>query len=256
MAARPENCQVYCCFSKKIIMTTSELIRPIPKENLWEYRERFHQEGYLKITSLVPAELIAKITRDVHALIDRFLVRRDVTIEETGNTPRYLGNVVRDHIVDHSPFLKDLYFDNGLNDYLQQITGSSVHHCPYEPEQILISKQEKAGDTHGWHWGDYSYALIWIIEAPEMEAGGLLQCIPNTIWDKKHPNINAHLVNNLIRTYDHRSGDVYFLKTDTTLHRTTPLEREATRIMLRMAYADDTTLNKVIDHSTMEKAFE
>ena len=106
---------------------------------------------------------------------------------------------------------------------------------PLAPEAIC--RQESKGDTHGWHWGDYAYALIWIIEAPEIEAGGMLQCVPHTSWDKKRPRINKYLCENQISTYSFESGDLYLLKTETTLHRTVPLSKDATRIMLNMTYA-------------------
>ena len=115
--------------------------------------------------------------------------------------------------------------------------------CPSEDELFLITCQEKPGDTHGWHWGDFRYALIWLLEAPPVEYGGMLQCVPHTRWDKQNPQINRYLIENPIRTYGFVTRDIYLLKTDTTLHRTVPLDREARRIILNMTWGcpDDLT---------------
>jgi hypothetical protein len=88
--------------------------------------------------------------------------------------------------------------------------------------------------------------LIWVLVAPDIDAGGLLQCVPHTDWDKSAPRIFQHLVENPIETYHFSSGDVYFLKTDTTLHRTIPLRRDVTRIILNLTWASTTDMQRTL----------
>jgi hypothetical protein len=68
--------------------------------------------------------------------------------------------------------------------------------------------------------------------------------VPHTNWNKAAPNIHRYLCENPINTYYFASGDVYFLRTDTTLHRTIPLQRDVTRIMLNMTWASDDDLRR------------
>jgi hypothetical protein len=145
-------------------------------------------------------------------------------------------SVVTSEIVAANKLIRSVYDSEALRSALQAIVGESLAPCPSKDEEFLITRQEKVGDTHGWHWGDYSYALIWIVETPPVEHGGMLQCVPHTRWDKSSPKINQYLCENQITTYGFRSGDVYILKTDTTLHRTVPLNRDAVRIILNMTW--------------------
>ncbi|WP_411705380.1 hypothetical protein, partial [Edaphovirga cremea] len=47
-----------------------------------------------------------------------------------------------------------------------------------------------------------------------------------------------------IATYGFETGDIYFLRTDTTLHRTIPLNEDAIRIILNMTWADEKYLDR------------
>ena len=83
-----------------------------------------------------------------------------------------------------------------------------------------------------------------MLRSPARDVGGLLQCVPHTNWDKASPEIHRYLCENPINTYYFASGDVYFLRTDTTLHRTIPLRSDATRIMLNMTFASQKDLDR------------
>jgi hypothetical protein len=72
----------------------------------------------------------------------------------------------------------------------------------------------------------------------------MLQCVPHTRWDKTDPRINEYLCANPIRTYGFVHGDIYLLRTDTTLHRTVPLTTDATRIILNMTFASEADLRR------------
>jgi hypothetical protein len=74
----------------------------------------------------------------------------------------------------------------------------------------------------------------------------MLQSVPQTRWDKQAPRINEYLCANPIATYGFSSGDLYFLRTDTTLHRTVPLTRDATRVILNMTWAADADLRRAV----------
>ncbi|WP_171551711.1 hypothetical protein [Acinetobacter sp. Ac_5812] len=98
--------------------------------------------------------------------------------------------------------------------------------------------------------GDYPYSMIWIVEAPSLEYGGILECIPHTYWNKKNARIKEHLLRNPVKNYYYETGDIYLLKSDTTLHRVTPLEQDATRIIVNMAWERARDINREVTHET------
>lgn len=96
-------------------------------------------------------------------------------------------------VVENSPLIGALSKSEVLLGTLSLIAGTRIVASVSQDEEYLITKQERKGDTHGWHWGDYSFALIWIIETPPIAKGGMLQCVPHTSWDKSNPRIHEFL---------------------------------------------------------------
>jgi hypothetical protein len=199
-------------------------------------RNQFARDGFIKVPGIVPTAVKDAVRSEVLRLLSHNAERRDLLLKTTGDTPRFMSVVRSEIIADESSLLTTLYSVPALISVLEHIAGEKIYPCPSKDEEFLITRQEKAGDTHGWHWGDFSFALIWIIDTSGAEHGGMLQCVPHTIWDKSNPQINQYLCHNPIATYGFVPGDIYFLRTDTTLHRTVPLGRDGCRIILNMTW--------------------
>jgi hypothetical protein len=217
--------------------------------------QEFRRFGYVKIPALVPDDIKIALRRDVTGLLGHAR-RLDFRMKETSDSPRRMSTVGRQRIAEASPLIRDIYQSGEMMSFLSRIAGEPVLPCPYEPEQFVATKQEQVGDTHGWHWGDFSFTVIWIIQAPPIDAGGMLQCVPHTNWNKSDPRVHEYLVERPIRTYYNATGDIYFLRTDTTLHRTVPLIRDATRIILNTCWASRADLERADSHETMEAMFD
>jgi hypothetical protein len=198
---------------------------------------RFHRDGFIKVRDVVPDDVRKDIRDEVLLLLEKNAERRDLLLETTGNTPRFMSVVRSEFISAQGDLINRVYRSGPLVGALKRIVGETLFPCPSADEEFLITRQEKVGDTHGWHWGDFSFALIWIIDTPALESGGMLQCVPHTIWDKKQPRIHEYLCANPIATYGFIPGDLYLLRTDTTLHRTVPLNQDGRRIILNMTWA-------------------
>ncbi len=209
---------------------------------------RFNKNGMVVIKNLVPKSVISAIKEETLRLLNDESERRDLYLKTTGGTPRFMEVVRSEIISEYGEFINQLYRGKALKTVLEQISGEEMFICPAKDEEFLITRQDKPGDTHGWHWGDYRYALIWILESPNLECGGMLQCVPHTSWNKSNPQIHHYLCENPISTYGFESGDIYLLKSDTTLHRTVPLTSEGTRIMLNMTYAGKKDKNQSLDY--------
>lgn len=210
-----------------------------PEKTLFTLRNEFAKNGFIKIREIVDELTRENIAEETHSLIDRQVERRDLHLATTDNTPRYMSVVRSEFIAENSELITRLSKSKQLLETLSYIADTKIVTSVSKDEEYLITKQERKGDTHGWHWGDYSFALIWIIETPPIAKGGMLQCVPHTSWDKSNPRIHEILCNNPINTYGFESGDIYFLRTDSTLHRTIPLNEDATRIILNMTWADE-----------------
>lgn len=105
---------------------------------------------------------------------------RDLRCAETGNTPRRMRNV---------------------------------------RQAEIITRLERAGDSHGWHWDDYAFALVWVVECPPPADGGSVQGVPRTRWNKREPG-GPDLASHPIHSWYLQPGDAYLMRTDTTLHCT------------------------------------
>ena len=219
-----------------------------------QIRNEFRRDGYFnfKNFSFLPKRILENVHAEVHALLDEYSVRRDVTVPSTGNTYRKMYNVNQPEIAEGGTFIPALYQSESLRKFLGNIAGDDLASC-WEQEQYLVTKLSHPGDTHGWHWGDYPYTMIWIIEAPEDPAiGGVLQCVPHSEWDKQNPQIWQYILNNPIKSYHHLKGDVYFLKSDTTLHHVVPIQQETTRIILNTCWASAHDRRTDVAHESIE----
>lgn len=218
--------------------------RWLDAQALFDLRNRFARDGFILVSNIVPVELKQAVKQRVLELLDQHAERRDLLLKTTGDTPRFMSVVRSEVIAEQGELITILYECPALTSVVERITGERPHPCPAKDEEFLITRQEKAGDTHGWHWGDFALALIWIIDTPDIEYGGMLQCVPHTNWDKSNPQIHRYLCLNPIATYGFVPGDIYLLSTNTTLHRTVPLNRDATRIILNMTWASEQDLRR------------
>ena len=216
----------------------SHLDAVMKPEQLFRLRNDFARDGFIKVPFLFKEAVRQAVRDEVFALLKEHAERRDLLLATTGNTPRHMSVVRSEFIAANGKLIPKLAKSPVLLKALSQISQTEVVASVSTDEEYLITKQEKKGDTHGWHWGDYQFALIWIIVTPPVSMGGMLQCVPHTWWDKANPQIHDFLSNNQISTYSFIDGDIYFLRTDTTLHRTVPLTADATRVILNMTWAD------------------
>lgn len=214
------------------------------EHRIFTLRNSFARDGFIKLNDIVDTELKNLVKTEVLTLLEKKGERRDLMLSTTDNSPRHMSVVRSEWIAQQKGLITKLSRSPSMLGLLSRIAGTEVISKVSTDEEFLITKQEKKGDTHGWHWGDYSFALIWIIETPPVSCGGMLQCIPHTYWDKNNARINEILSNHPISTYGFSTGDIYFLRTDTTLHRTVPLNADVTRIILNMTWADKQLIDK------------
>ncbi|WP_411105188.1 ArpA protein [Streptomyces sp. cmx-4-9] len=201
-------------------------------------KKQYSMEHYARTTGLLPAELVSALRVEARKLADTNTRRIDIKVPVTGNTPRRLGSLPNPLFQEHSELFTALYNSAEFRALLSEVIQTPILDATFEDEKITGTHQSRVGDTHGWHWGDHEFAFIFISEAPSIEHGGMLQSCPHTAWDKTNPAVHERLAEGTIRTYYHGAGESYIFKTDTSLHRTVPIETEGVeRIIINLTFA-------------------
>lgn len=206
-----------------------ELIGRLRHDDIEAMAETFGSRGYVVVHDLAGQDMAAAVAAELDRLVREHGVRRDFTMAQNGDSPRRMTNVRQDHISANSRLLPGLYQSVALRQLLAAIAREPVHLCPYEPERFVITHLESDGDTHGRHWDDYAFALVWVAHTPPIDDGGFVQCVPNTHWDKENPRLYRQMASSVIHTLELQPGDVYFMRTDTTLHRSRRSSRGTAR---------------------------
>lgn len=232
----------------------AHLARAFTSEQIADMARHFEEEGFVRLNGLVPDDVFRRLHTEVDSLVDRAR-RIDITIPTTSNTKRSMSTVNQGAIHEQSALIPELYGSPALKAFLGRVAGEEVIDCPFEDEQYVITRQYRAGDTHGWHWGDFPFTVIWLFEVPDISAGGALQTVPHSTWNKEDPQVERWLASREPKTWTFASGDIYFLRSDTTLHRTTPLTRDTSRVILNTCWGSIADLGREMTHETMSAMF-
>ncbi|MFF0452951.1 hypothetical protein [Nocardia africana] len=211
----------------------------------------FERHGAALVSRLFPASVRYAVASEAIQLAERLSVRRDLAFAETDFTPRRMRNVTRTQIAENGIAIQQAYESPEVAEAVAAVAGQPVYACPYEPEQFVITQLDRPGDTHGWHWDDYSFALVWVAECPNTVDGGFVECVPDTAWDKRRPAIEQVLRDCTVHRLEAGPGQVYLMRASTTLHRVHPI-RLGRRTIVNMAFATEDELFRPVSHETMD----
>ncbi len=236
----------------------SEHLASLPTQLTDMLAEKFRTEAVVHIGHLLPADLVDELHAQAQGLLLESARRRDLEIASTGGTPRAYLSVGRDAIFEDDGLITRFFESETVRDYLSTIAGEPLHKVPYRQEEYIINSQAQSGDTHGWHWDDYTFALIWMVEAPHCMHGGHVEYMSRTRWDKDNPRA---CLEDLISSREVRSRYIpsrtcYLMRANTTLHRVAPLTHETRRTVIVFTYASEADLtDSSISHETMEEIY-
>lgn len=224
-------------------------------EAVADLQNRFRTDHIVPLRGFVPPDLLSSLQDEACGIMDEHGVDRKFTFDITDGTPRQLTTVGQPVIKEHGPLIDASYFSTAVRKLLATVIGEKVHTCPYAGEHYVISRLGKTGDTHGWHWDDYTYGFILVLQAPEYREGGFVQAVPNTSWNKENPDVHGALLKSQVRSYHLSAGDAYVVKTNTTMHRVYPIRGEGTRTIVNMTLASESDLSREITHETNDALF-
>jgi hypothetical protein len=219
------------------------------------YAERFAAEDVVVLPGLCPPGLLDALRAEAFGLVDRHGASHSTSFAITDGTPRQMTTVGQPTIRAEGPLIDAFYFAPELLRLTSAVAGERLHTCPYPGEHYVISRLTRSGDTHGWHWDDYTYGIILVLEAPHYRDGGFVQAVPGTSWDKQNPDVHGALLSSVVRSYALDAGDAYLVKTDTTMHRVYPIRGAGRRTIVNMTLVNDRDLERQITHETNDFLF-
>jgi hypothetical protein len=225
------------------------------EDKISELRTAFASEHIVPLRGLCPPELLGPLREEAFGIMDEHGVDRKFSFDITDGTPRQMTTVGQPVIKEHGPLVHATYFSPSVKNLLSQVAGEEVFTCPYAGEHYVISRLGKNGDTHGWHWDDYTYGFILVLQAPDYRDGGFVQAVPHTSWDKQNPDVHGALLKSKVSSYAFEAGDAYMVKTDTTMHRVYPIRGETSRTIVNMTWANEADLSRRITHETNDALF-
>lgn len=218
----------------------------------------FSENQVAILDEILPHEFQKSLIEEARFLLENEAERRELIVKESGGTPRSYKSVGRDSIAEHGSYIPAVFYSNKFRAFLSKIAGQEVHPVPYDPEAFVINSLSTPRDTHGWHWDDYAFALIWCVDEPDPLSGGRVEYIPHSIWEKNDPEagLRETLRENPVTSLHLKEGDCYFMKSNTCLHRVTPILEETKRTAVIYAFASTEDLSDTsITHTSMEEIY-
>lgn len=200
-------------------------------ESLCVYREQFQTRGIVKIDRFFEPIVFDDLKQEVEQLL-RFAKRRNFTMRAY-ETPRRMAVVGGRTICRYSEKLALLYYSQPIIEFLSAVVGSRLLLSQQQDAFMTINHLEGDGDTQGWHLDDGSTAVIYAFSTPDEGEGGALEYIPGwpdymTAIDTPEGLSVQSVVDvarkqGLVRSLHLTANTMYILKSDTSLHRVTPL---------------------------------
>lgn len=215
----------------------------------------FRKLGFVRMDDFIPDMLRYVLELEVLHCLREVAKRRDIQVSSTGNSPRKYMSCSRDDIFSIARILPAFYEDPALYETLGRITGDDVIKVPYAPEEIVINSMQKPEDEHGWHWDDYRYSLLFIVRAPREGNGGLIEFVPDTVWDKQDPRIEHYLEKGPIYREYVPQGSFYLINGAANMHRVSPLKEADLRLITCFSYAGADERDREVSHESMEEIY-
>ncbi len=231
----------------------------LPRQQTQSLADSFQKNLVVQFANLVPPQIADQLQTEAHTLLTTKGKRRELTLAATGGTQRSYTSVDRHDIHANNGAIRKFFESTALRTYLSKVAGEQLHPVPFAPEEYIINSQNQSGDTHGWHFDDYSYALIWVVDAPDPLSGGRIEYVNFAEWDKAAPRdqLIKLLTERSVQSIYVPSGTCYLMKARYVLHRVAPILNNTKRSVIVFTYASQADLNDAtISHDTMEQIYD
>lgn len=223
-----------------------------------ELSEKFHINGIVDVTAFFSQDAINGLCDHAILAYEKYGKRKDFISLHGGKTPRNMFTVSKSNIDLAGDAIKEFYNDPAQCELLSQIGKEKVSCLTYENEKYIINGLGMENDTHGWHFDDYSYALVLIIRTPPVQYGGCVEYVPNSnnsTQRAEFDDINSILSSHVVNRRWFPDKTLYLMKSMTTLHRVTPISENHNRLSLALSYANESD-NNVNSHTSVTDLYD
>ncbi|MGW4356185.1 HalD/BesD family halogenase [Nocardia sp. NPDC004582] len=229
--------------------TARRHLREVDPSALAHARERLAETGIARLGFLLPHRVKRVLAAETLTLLDHHRQWGELLPEGEGLT-RQQVDLTGSDVAAHTACLPRLYDCEPLRDSLSVIAAEPVLPCP-EPERFHVSRRHHDGALSRWHWDAYAFALVLVVECPPLAEGGFVQTVAHTHPDPYDADVHRILTRNPIRSWELGPGDLYLLRTDTTLHRVHPFAHgRRTSVAMTFAARNDGDARRLLRGST------
>lgn len=203
-------------------------------------RNRLAETGIARLGFLLPYRVKRALAVEALALVEHHRQWGEL-LPGGEESPRHSIEVPPQAIATHANLIPQLYDCDVLRRDLSIVAAESVLPCPI-PQRFAVTRVHY-DDIPQWHWDDYSFALVLVVECPPLEEGGFIQTVAHTQRDRQFPDVHRTLTRNPIHSWELQPGDLYLMRTASTLHRVYPFEH-GRRTILSMYFATRADLDR------------
>ncbi|AYF73420.1 hypothetical protein D7D52_05595 [Nocardia yunnanensis] len=212
-------------------------LRAVDPSALAHARNRLAENGIARLGFLLPHRVKRVLAAEALALLDHHRQWGELLPEGEGAARRQV-DLTEQEVAAHAACIPAIYDCEPLRHNLSVIAAEPV--LPYPADRRYLVSRRHHDDAAGqWHWDDYAFALVLVVECPPLDDGGFLQTVAHTHRDWDHADVYRTLTRNPIHSWELHPGDLYLMRADTTLHRVHPFVN-GRRTTIAMAFAGAT----------------
>ncbi|GAB2559865.1 HalD/BesD family halogenase [Nocardia heshunensis] len=212
-------------------------LRAVDPSALAHARNRLAETGIARLSFLLPHRVKRVLAAEALTLLDHHRQWGELLPEGEGGA-RQQVELVEPEVAAHAACIPALYDCEPLRHNLSLIAAEPVLGRT-DDRRYRVNRLHHDDVAGQWHWDDYAFALVLVVECPPLADGGFVQTVAHTHRDWDHDDVYRTLTRNPIHSWELHPGDLYLMRTDTTLHRVHPFVN-GRRTTVGMAFASRT----------------
>ncbi|WP_297623064.1 HalD/BesD family halogenase [Nocardia sp.] len=208
-------------------------------------RDRLAETGIARLGFLLPYQVKRALAAEALTMLDH----HQSWVAPGAEAPeRHAIDLSPREVDARSQCIPQLYDCELLRHSLTTVATEPVLPCP-APHRYVVQRRQHDDAAGQWHWDDYAFALILVVECPPLEEGGFVQTVAHTRRDWDHSDVYRTLTRNPIQSWELQPLDLYLMRADTTLHRVHPFAH-GRRTIVGMSFASIDDLGREQTHGT------
>lgn len=213
----------------------------VDPEALYHARNRLAETGIARLSFLLPHRVKRMLAAEALTLLDQHRQWGE-PLPEGENAARQPETLTFQEVSGHATCIPAMYECEPLRHKLSVIAGEAVLPCRAE-RRYTVSRTRHDDAGNEWHWDDHAFAFVLVVECPPLEYGGFIQTVAHTRPAPGRAEVYRTLTRNPILSWEMRAGDLYLMRTGTTLHRVHPFEH-GRRTVVGMTFASHADIER------------